>query len=154
MLVARAQPWSFIYFQETGDRMYEKAVPHYWRGFKERYGLVGSVCEHCNKYFFPSRLICPECRRRGKMKEYKFSGKGKVYSFTVIRTPPTGFELYVPYIMAIVELEEGARVVSQLVDCKPDEVKIGMPVEVCFRKIREENKSGLVLYGFKFRPVR
>ena len=88
------------------------------------------------------------------MKEHKFSGRGKVYSFTVIRTPPEGFEMFVPYPMAIIELEEGARVVSQLVDCKPEDVKMGMNVEACFRKIREENRSGLVLYGFKFRPIK
>jgi len=132
----------------------ERAVAFHWRGFKERYGLVGSKCEHCNRYFFPVRLMCPECRRKGKTKEHRFAGKGKVFSFTVVRTPPSGFELYIPYIMAIVELDEGARVVSQIVDCSPEEVEIGMPVESCFRKIREENKSGLILYGFKFRPVK
>ncbi|MBN2331252.1 MAG: Zn-ribbon domain-containing OB-fold protein [Candidatus Aenigmarchaeota archaeon] len=134
--------------------MEEKAVSFYWRGFKERYGLVGSKCELCSRHFFPGRVICPECRRKGKMHEHRFSGKGKVYSYTVIRTPPTGFEIYIPYVVAIVDLEEGARVVSQLVDVKPEEVSIGMPVEACFRKIREQNQSGLVLYGFKFRPLK
>ncbi len=134
--------------------MDEKAVSFHWRGFKERYGLVGSRCEMCGRHFFPGRVICPECRRKGKMTEHKFCGKGKVYSYTVVRTPPTGFEIYIPYVVAIVELEEGARVVSQLVDVKPEEVGIGMPVEACFRKIREQNKSGLVLYGFKFRPLK
>ena len=129
----------------------EKAVAFHWRSFKERYGMYGSRCEHCGKHFFPSRAICPDCRRKGKMKPFKFSGRGRVYSYTVIRTPPTGFEMFVPYIMAIVELDEGARVVSQVVDCKPAEVAIDMPVESCFRKIREENRSGLILYGFKFR---
>jgi len=132
----------------------EKAVAHHWRGFKERYGMVGSRCEHCSKTYFPARVICPSCRRKGKMKGFKFSGKGKVYSYTVVRAPPVGFEIYIPYIMTIVDLEEGSRVVSQLVDCKPEEVQIGMEVESCFRKIREENKSGLILYGFKFRPLR
>jgi len=134
--------------------MEEKAVAFHWRAFKERYRLIGSKCELCKRHFYPARIICPECRRKGKMNEYKFSGNGKVYSFTVIRTPPTGFELFIPYIVAIVELEEGARVVSQVVDCGPEDIRIGMPVESCFRKIREENKSGLILYGFKFRPVK
>jgi hypothetical protein len=132
----------------------EKAVAFHWRGFKERYGLLGSKCESCGRHYFPARVICPGCRRKGKMKGVKFSGKGKIYSFTVVRTPPTGFEIFIPYIMAIVDLDEGARVVSQVVDCKPEEVEIGMQVESCFRKIREENKSGLILYGFKFRPAR
>jgi len=132
----------------------EKAVAFHWRGFRERYGLVGSKCDHCGRYFFPPRKICPSCRRLGKTREHRFSGKGKIHSFTVVRSAPDGFEIYAPYIMAIVDLEEGARVVSQVVDCRPDEVDIGMPVESCFRKIREENKSGLILYGFKFRPAK
>jgi hypothetical protein len=134
--------------------MEEKAVAFHWRAFRERYGLVGSKCELCRRYFYPGRIICPHCRRKGKLCEHKFSGRGKVYSFTVIRTAPTEFEIYVPYIMAIVELDEGARVVSQLVDCKPEEVEIGLPVQSCFRKIGDQNKSGIVLYGFKFRPVK
>jgi uncharacterized OB-fold protein len=134
--------------------MQEKSVAFHWRAFKERYGLVGSACGSCGRHFFPSRVLCPECRRKGKVRGHKFSGKGKVYSFTVIRTPPEGFEIYIPYVMVMVELEEGARVVSQMVDCKPEDVRIGMPVEACFRKIREENRSGLILYGFKFRPAK
>ena len=132
----------------------EKSVAHHWRRFKERYGLVGSKCENCGSYFYPSSVICPNCRRKGKVKEHIFTGKGKVYSFTTVRVAPEEFEHYAPYVVAIVELEEGARVVSQIVDCKPEDVKIGMPVEMCFRKIREEGgTSGLVLYGFKFRPL-
>jgi len=131
----------------------EKAVAYHWRKFKERYGLVGSHCEKCDSYFYPARVICPRCRRQGKISEYKFTGKGTVFSYTTVRVAPEGFERYVPYVMAIVELEEGAKVVSQVVDCSPDDVRIGMPVEVCFRKIREDGKSGLVLYGFKFRPA-
>ena len=131
----------------------ERAVPFHWRGFRERYGLLGSKCDHCGRHFYPKRLVCPECRRKGKMTEVKFSGKGKVFTYTVVRTPPEGFEIYKPYIVAIVEHEEGAMVVSQLVDIDPEEVEIGMEVESCFRKIKEENASGLVLYGFKFRPA-
>jgi len=132
----------------------EKAVAFHWRRFKERYGMIGSKCSQCGRHFFPRRAICPECRRKGRMEDIKFSGKGTVFSHTVIRTPPAGFESYVPYVMVIVDLKEGARVVSQLVDCRPEEVSIGMPVESCFRKIREEDKSGLILYGFKFKPVK
>jgi len=87
------------------------------------------------------------------MKEMIFSGKGKIHSYTVIRVPPEGFKEYVPYVIAIVELEEGTRVLSQVVDCEPKSIKIGMRVTSCFRRIRSENDSGLVLYGFKFRPA-
>jgi uncharacterized OB-fold protein len=132
----------------------EKAVAHHWRKFRERYGLIGSMCKSCNHYFYPSSILCPKCRRGGKIVEHKFSGRGKVFSYTTIRVAPEGFEHYTPYVVAIVELEEGAKVVSQVVDCKPEDMRIGMPVETVFRKMREEGKSGLVLYGFKFRPVK
>ncbi|MCK5023258.1 MAG: OB-fold domain-containing protein, partial [Candidatus Aenigmarchaeota archaeon] len=82
----------------------EFAVPFHWRRFKERYQLVGSVCDHCKKSYYPQRVICPSCRRGSHMKEMIFSGKGNVHSFTVIRVPPEGFKEYVPYIIAIVEL--------------------------------------------------
>ncbi len=131
----------------------EFAVPFHWRRFKERYRLIGSRCDHCEKCFYPARVICPGCRRGGHMKEIKFSGKGKVHSYTIIRVPPEGFREYIPYIIVIVELEEGAKVLSQIVDCEPKDVKIGMRVTSCFRRIRTENETGLVLYGFKFRSA-
>jgi uncharacterized OB-fold protein len=55
--------------------------------------------------------------------------------------------------MGIVELDEGPRVTAQLVDLDKDEVEIGMPVEVRFRKLGEASESGVVHYGYKFGPV-
>ncbi len=130
----------------------EFAVPFHWRRFKERYQLIGSKCENCGEYFFPKRTICPKCRRTGKMKDYKFSGKGEIFSYTIIRVPSMGFKLYTPYIVAIIKLEEGPKIVSQVVDCDLDKIKIGMSVKACFRKIRQENETGIILYGFKFKP--
>ncbi len=132
--------------------MVEKAVPFHWRRFKDRYRLTGSKCEHCGKCFYPRRTICPNCRRSGNIRDIKFSGKGKVYSYTVIRVPSAEFKIYAPYIVAVVELEEGAKIISQIVECFPEDMKIGMPVEACFRRIRSESESGIILYGFKFRP--
>lgn len=130
----------------------EFAVPFHWRRFGERYRLEGSKCNHCGEYFYPKRATCPKCRRHGNMKDITFSGKGKVFSYTVIRVPPEGFKIYVPYAVAIVELEEGTKIVSQITDCDPEDVRIGMKVRACFRKIRSEHDTGLILYGFKFVP--
>ena len=132
--------------------MQEYAVPFHWRRFKERYNLIGSKCTHCNKYFYPKRTICSSCRRAGKMEDVRFKGKGKIFSYTVIRVPPSGFKFYAPYVVAIVDLDEGCKIVTQVVDVDLDKVKIGMPVTTCFRKIREDNNSGIILYGFKFKP--
>lgn len=129
------------------------AVSAHWRKYKERYRLLGMKCDTCGSIRFPKGNVCPNCRRLGKIKPIQLSGKGKVYSYTVIRSAPEGFEVFTPYAIAVVELEEGVRITSQVVDCKPEDVQIGMPVEACFRKIREEGKEGVICYGFKFRPT-
>ena len=134
--------------------MTEFAVPLHWRNFKSRYSLIGSKCPSCGKYFYPERKICPSCKRTVKMETVKFSGKGKVFTYTVIRVPPEGFNIYAPYIVAIIELEEGIKITGQIVDCEPEDVKIGMEVEAVFRKMRSGKGSGIILYGTKFRPIR
>ena len=128
-------------------------VPSHWRRYKERYRLSGTKCENCGNIYFPPRKVCPNCRREGKPVSMNFSGKGKVYTFSVIRVPSEGFEAYAPYIVGLIQLEEGPKVTTQIVDCSPEEVYIDMPVEVCFRKIREQGKEGIIIYGFKFKPT-
>lgn len=122
-----------------------------WRRIPQRYRLIGSKCETCATYFFPKRPICPKCRRKGNIKEVQFSGKGRIYSFTEVHSPPEGFEEQAPYVLAIVELEEGARVMGQIVDVKKEDVKIGQEVEAVFRVIQRDDPEGLIHYGFKFR---
>jgi uncharacterized OB-fold protein len=75
-----------------------------------------------------------------------------VFSFTVIRVAPEGFETFTPYIVGLIMLDEGVKVTSQIVDCDIEDVYIGMPVESCFRKLRTDGKDGIICYGFKFRP--
>jgi len=130
-----------------------RSVPFHWRRFKELYNLQGSRCEKCGNVFFPVRKICPNCRREGRISLCLFSGKGKVYTYTVIRAPPEGFEAFTPYVVALVQLDEGPKVTSQIVDCSPEDVYIGMPVASCFRKLRAQNKEGIIIYGFKFKPA-
>lgn len=125
-----------------------------WRHIQQRYNLIGSKCSNCGKVFFPSRPICPDCRRKGKMGPFQFSGKGKIYSFSVIRSAPSDFKKLAPYAVAIIELEEGAKLTTQLVDCDVDALKIGDPVEMVFRRIREDGKDGVISYGFKFRLAK
>ncbi|MEM2093719.1 MAG: Zn-ribbon domain-containing OB-fold protein [Candidatus Bathyarchaeia archaeon] len=130
-----------------------QSAPYHWRRYKELYNLKGSRCETCGNVFFPARDICPNCRREGKITPAEFSGKGSIYAHTVIRAPPKGFEYLAPYSVAIVQLDEGPRIISQIVDCDPEKVHIGMRVEACFRKLRDESPDGVIVYGFKFRPT-
>src|SRR2546430_1005239 len=109
----------------------------YWAGAKEG-KLVIQKCGGCARLRnFPS-MGCPHC---GTMKWswVPASGKGKIYSWIVVHPPVLpAFADKVPYNVVLVELAEGTRIVSNLVDCPNDQIVIGMPVEVVFEKLTEE----------------
>ena len=122
-----------------------------WRLQKQRYGLVGEVCEHCGSKIFPPRDVCPECAEEAKTL-YQFSGKGEVYSYTTVYDAPEGYEEQAPYTVAIVKLDEGPLVTAQLTDIDNGQVQIGQRVEMVTRKLREDGERGMLVYGYKFRP--
>jgi len=125
-------------------------IPRYWRLSQQRYGLVGEVCESCGERLFPPRDVCPVCQQPAS-KPFTFSGRGKVYSYSVVRRAPEGYEEFAPYAVALVRLEEGPLVTAQLTDVDHGQVEIGMAVEMVTRRIREEGEDGLIIYGYKFR---
>ncbi len=125
-----------------------------WRHIQQRYNLVGSKCNVCGDVFFPSRAICPNCRRKGELEPFQFSGKGKIHTFSIIRSPPDNFKKMAPYAVAVIELDEGAKLTSQLVDCDVDDIEIGDPVEMVFRRISEDGPDGVISYGFKFKLLK
>jgi len=128
-------------------------VPRHWRLKKQRYSLVGEVCPHCNAKIFPPRDICTECGGEAK-NVYQFSGRGEIFSHTTIYDPPTGFEENAPYTVALVKLAEGPVVTAQLTDLGEQPVEIGMPVEMVTRRLRQDgDERGVLVYGYKFRPV-
>lgn len=128
-------------------------IPRHWRLRKQRYGLVGEVCEHCDAKVFPPRDVCPSCGEEAKTL-YTFSGKGEIYSYTTVYEAPAGFEENTPYTVAMVKLEEGPLVTAQLTDLENKQVEIGMPVEMVTRRLRSAtDERGLLVYGYKFRPV-
>ena len=88
-------------------------IARHWRLRRQRYALEGDQCPHCREYIFPPRDICPHCgEEAGPL--HAMSGKGEVYSFTVVHEPPTGYETQAPYAVALVKLEEGPLVTAQL----------------------------------------
>jgi len=127
-------------------------ISRHWRLRQQRYGLVGEVCPHCEVKIFPPRDVCPNCSGEAKT-PYVFSGKGEVYSYTIVHDPPEGFDANAPYAVALVRLDEGPILTSQLTDIEPAEVKIGQRVEMVTRKLREDgDERGMLIYGYKFRP--
>ena len=126
-------------------------VPRFWRRLKNLYNLIGSHCKKCGQYHYPPRTVCPNCRRRGHTVPYKFKGKGEVVTYTIVHSSTKDFEKLVPYVLAIIKLEEGPEVTSQ-VKCNPKDIKIGMKVKMAFRRLGEESEKGMIYYGTKFVP--
>ena len=86
------------------------------------------------------------------LQPHHFGGGGTVYSYTVMYDAPSGYDGSVPYPAALVRLDEGPLVAAQLTDVDIDEVYVGMPVEMVTRRLREYGESGMIAYGYKFRP--
>lgn len=126
-------------------------VPRFWRKLKHRYNLTGTRCTTCNTCYYPPRNMCPRCRRAGSIQQYQFSGEGRLITYTVIHTAPDNHALQTPYVLGIVELEEGSRLTSQII-CKPEEARIGMKVRALFRRLGEDSERGMIYYGTKFAP--
>ncbi len=124
-----------------------------WRRIPERYNLIGTHCQTCGSDYFPSRKVCPKCRRKGKLAAKHMPRAGKIYSFTEVFSAPAGFEYETPYFLAIIELENGVRILSQIVDSPKESVKIGASVEARFRRISEDDDEGVIAYGLKFKTV-
>ncbi len=123
-------------------------VSKHWRLHKQKYALVGSKCKGCRALFFPTRQYCSSCQS-ADVEDYGFSGRGVIESYTTIRVAPAGFSA--PYVVAIIKLDEGVSIVSQVVT-EENETGIGKNVGAVFRKI-SENSRGVIKYGFKFEVV-
>ncbi len=126
-------------------------VPRHWRTQSSRYALVGVICDGCQGIAFPPRDLCPKCH--SPTRPYRFRGRGEVYSYSTVLQGPDGFADCAPYVVALVKLEEGPLVAAQLADVEPEQLSIGMPVEMVTRRLREDGHQGIVLYGYKFRPL-
>lgn len=118
----------------------------YWEGCKNR-ELRIQRCAACGHYQFYPRLYCTTCMS-DQVEWVKASGRGKVLSFTIVYRPVTrAFAAEVPYVVALITLDEGPQMMSNVVGCAPESVRMGMPVEVVFEDWPEEISIA------KFRPA-
>jgi len=122
-----------------------------WRLKNQRYNLEGTTCR-CGYKSFPPRKVCPKCKENPQSTA-RFIGTGEVYSYTTMYEAPEGFEEYVPYTVALIALDDGPMISAQLTDVEPEDVAIGLRVEMVIRKLKEQGETGLIVYGYKFRPV-
>src|SRR5262245_50561490 len=121
----------------------------HWRLRAARYRLEGQRHRTTGVVRFPSEPIIDAA---DLWETQSLSGAGRIYSFSVVRQPPAGYEDQTPYILALVRLAEGPLITAQLTDCDAESVAIGMPVEMVTRRLRDLGPEGLIVYGYKFRP--
>jgi uncharacterized OB-fold protein len=124
-----------------------------WRAYPQTYRLEAGRCKKCRKVFFPPRLICNKCQGR-EFERFEMKRTGKVVTHTVIHTPSDEFSGEAPFAVGIIEMDDGARLTMQIADVSFDELKIGMPVKLEFRRLYTEGDAGLIHYGHKAVPVR
>jgi uncharacterized OB-fold protein len=110
--------------------------------------LMGSRCSRCGATSFPPRADCEECLS-GDFEFFEVSGRAKLHTFTKIVAAPTGFEDVAPYLVGVVDLEEGGRALAWFGDSiAEDEVEIGMDLQVVPR-IFEESEEIKVYYSLE-----
>jgi uncharacterized OB-fold protein len=115
----------------------DAATAPYWSAAREE-RLVMPHCLDCGHYHFYPRTLCPQCSSP-RLEWAPCSGRGEVYSFTVVhRAPSPAFASAVPYVVGAVKLQEGPHLMTNIVHCAPDAVRIGMPVRVVFEKVSDE----------------
>jgi uncharacterized OB-fold protein len=112
----------------------EPEAKPFWAACRE-HKLTAQRCSSCKRIFgFPPQALCPHCLAT-KHEWVALSGKG------------TAYQNRIPYNVSLVDLQEGGRLVSNVIGCAPEEVKIGMPVEVVFEDFAEYTLP-------KFKPVK
>ncbi len=124
-------------------------LPRYHRLRTSYYRLEGQRCTACEAIQFPPRGRCHKCQT-AVLEPHRLSGRGTVYTYAEVAQAPKGF--IGPYVVAMVELEEGMKVTAQLTDVEPPEVTVGLPVEMVTRRLQEKGERGYIVYGYKFRP--
>ncbi|MEM2434527.1 MAG: Zn-ribbon domain-containing OB-fold protein [Candidatus Bathyarchaeia archaeon] len=105
-------------------------IEQFYKFVSER-KIMGVKCEKCEKIFVPPRPLCPNCLSTN-LKWIQLKGRGKLLTYTVIHVAPERFQHLAPYALGIVELEEGVRLPGIIQGVKPEDIKIGMSLEVDF----------------------
>ena len=118
----------------------DRASP-FWQSVDRR-AMELPYCGACERYHFYPRPVCPECWS-DDLDWRAVSGRGTVWSYTVVRFAHgahEGWKMRVPYAVALIELEEGVRMMANVVDCPVESVRSGMRVELNYR----EYEDGLI----------
>ena len=119
---------------------YEKPLPiinednaPYWE-YAKKHELRMQKCTRCGHIRFPVSIVCPKCHSM-EAEWTRLSGKGKVYSYVIYHP---SYKDDIPYAVAIIQLDEGPRMESNITGCQMEDIKIDMPVEVYFDDVTED----------------
>jgi uncharacterized OB-fold protein len=132
----------------TGQpKSYDKPLPTvttltkpFWE-YCAKHQLRMQFCTNCSEWIWYPKAWCPSCGKRSGIEWREVSGKGKLYSFTIIRQVidnSPAFNSEIPFVIGLVELEEGPRIYSDVTGSKPEEVAIGDEVVVYFEDVAPE----------------
>ena len=113
--------------------------------------LVASKCGNCGKYFAPPRVICLNCEKQ-QMEPAALSGKGTVYSYTIVHQQLPFSVVQVPYAIVIVALDEGCQAHGVVTE-NLESVEVGAPIKVYFEKVREDDEGNDLIVN-KFRITK
>ena len=120
-----------------------------WREQRRILPLYGVKCRQCGTVQYPPQRICITCGAKDDFEDYKFSDKkARIFTYATDRLTPSKAP---PAVNAVIEFEGGGRMICELTDCDSTKIKVGMPVEMTFRKLREF--TSMHDYFWKARPV-
>lgn len=116
----------------------------FYRQYNQWAPLTGKIirrmqkCNQCGHIRFPVSIVCPKCHSM-EVEWTKLSGKGKIHSYIIYRQAfHPSYENDIPYAVAIIQLDEGPRMASNITGCEMEDIKIDMPVEVYFDDVTDE----------------
>jgi hypothetical protein len=113
------------------------------------YRLIGSRCSKCRAEYFPPVYKCRKCGSE-RIEDAEMPKSGRIVTYTVLHEPLPGYEAQVPLTLAVVQLENGARVLTQVVDSTPESVRTGAKVRATTRRVKVDGEAGQIVYGYKF----
>ncbi|HYC26971.1 MAG TPA: Zn-ribbon domain-containing OB-fold protein [Nitrososphaerales archaeon] len=120
-----------------------------WRIRDRYYRLIGTRCKNCGDEFFPPVYRCKGCGSEDVV-DKEMPKTGTILTYTQLHEPLPGFEAQAPMYLAVVKLDNGARVLTQIVDSPDDSVRTGAKVRATVRRVRVNGDSGQIIYGYKF----
>jgi uncharacterized OB-fold protein len=141
-------------FPEQVYRHHTSSATKGWRERFGRYRLAGTKCKKCGEVHFPRRTVCPYCHNRD-LEYYENPTTGKIEWCEVSYSPAGihfGYGENIPRTPAVIQLDNGIKVLGEICDSEDNEIIPGARVEMTIKKIRRESNSSWQ-YGYKFKVV-